>query len=179
MQVMKILNKYMKPFLTEHGFRYKGKIGRNELCYIHKDNDEVRIFFSYETIIEPCSIITQVYGGIYDYPGIDLALTDLLNGPNRTADVINTGQWYFDTEEELLGILEYQAELFKEWVFDWMLGRKYTEVDVYMKKKMRSNKQATLFDNASKEEQDKIEAEAFKIFNEWEAKRFYPVNWKL
>lgn len=179
MKVMKILNKYMKPFLIEHGFKYEGKRGGDEPCFIHKDYDKARIFFSFVTCIKPFSIQTEVYGGAYDNPSIDLFLTDLLNGPSKVAQIINTGKWYFDTEEELVGILEYQAELFKLWVFDWMLGKVYTEIDIYKKKDLIVEKRGKVYDSCSEEEQEIIESEAFKIFNEWKTKRFYPVNWKL
>lgn len=179
MKVMKILNKYMKPFLIEHGFEYQGKRGGDEPFFIHKDNDKAKVFFSFVTGIEPCSIQTEVYGGIYGNPNTDLFLTDLLNGPDKVAEVTNSGHWYFDTEEELVGILEYQAELFKSWVFDWMLGNIYTNIDVYQKKKSLFKREGELFDNSSEEEQEQIEVKVLKILSEWKTKRFYPINWKL
>lgn len=179
MKVMKVFNKFMKPFLKEYGFKYEGKRGGDELMFYHKEHKEALIIYSFTTIIKPCDVKTEVYGGIYTNPDIDLFLTDLLNGPDKVAQVFNTGDWYFDTEEELLGILEYQAGLFKKWVFDWMLGKKYTEIDVYKIKDLLFKKEGRLFDNANKEEQSKLLAEGHKLHAEWKTKRFYPVNWKL
>lgn len=179
MKVIKIFNKYMKPFLKEHGFEYKGKRGGDELMFFHKAYDKVLIIYSFETNLRPYRLITEVYGGLHHSSVTTLYLTDLLNGISKVAEVINTGQWYFDTEDELLGILEHHAELFKSYVFDWMLGRRYTDMDVYKGKKVILQQRRERFDNLTKEEAQKIENKDLKIFDEWKRKRFTPVNWKL
>jgi hypothetical protein len=178
-KIDRIFKKYMKPFFEEHGFKSE-KMTIREYLFRHKDKKNALIEYQINPVLN--SIDTIIYGGIHKITGM-IRLTQLINGPEYIDEIIRD-EWYFDSKEELLGKLEKQSDLFKEWVFDWMLGNKYTSLNIYEILNKRSNERAMKWESKNfksyKDKWGKISnSESLKYAYEWQKNRFYPKKWRL
>lgn len=179
MKIKKILNKYMKSFLEKYGFEYKGGSGGGEIVFIHKEYPKARIFFAIQKFGDDYCISTEIHGGLYDKPMISIYLSQFLDGPEKIGQVYRPDGWYFNTEEQLLGILENQANLFEDWAFDWMLGKKYKNINAYKILKEIADNRGKLWDSSNQKQREEILEKLKKSRESWEQKRYYPEKWQL
>ena len=138
----------------------------NQLIEVKKNN--VTICYELNPVVNFFN--TTVDGGCFPKTGI-LNLTMFYDGIENFDRILRNSFWEYDTEEQLLGVLEKQADLFEDFVFDWVLGKKYTNFDAYTIKSKIASERGKLWENAPNEEKIKTE--------EWRSTRFYPKKWKL
>ena len=178
MKSIEIFNKYMKPFLIKNGFSGK-KISSDEICFRHKEFYDATITYIFNPM--DWSIGTEISGGNFrTHFKHTLYLTMFLDGPDNF-DSINrgAGEWYYASDIELLGIFEKQADLLNEWVFDWMTGKAYENLNLIEIRNKGGRERSQIWENLDengKKERRKLAHEAGRL---WQNTRFYPKKWKL
>ena len=56
-------------------------------------------------------------------------LSELTDVP-MTASIVGGFEYYFDNENEFVGIMDHTLAIFDSWVMDWLLDREYTGFDL-------------------------------------------------
>jgi hypothetical protein len=165
MKALQAIKKYMVPFLKEFGFVIT-KTHLGMIVFQHEENPDLRIFFEIQKGrgISP-TIRRDNSGHLSAY-----RLSLFLDEPSEMDCVCRDEYWNFDTDDELIGALEEQANLLKNRAFDWLFRR--TDLDIYAILKKNAIDRKNAYDSADESGKDRAE------YNEWQARRVKPVNWK-
>jgi hypothetical protein len=101
----------------------------------------------------------------------------LVNGPENADDTVSDGSWYFDSDLELLGVLEKQMGLLEKWGFTWLEGVLTVNIDDILGKKIEAREMS--WNNSSEEDRKKGVEELRQIQGIWDKMRFKPKILKL
>ena len=175
LDVKSIFNKYMMPFLIKNDF-IKYRQTNDEFVFIHKEDQDIVISYTIGSLKN--QLCVEIKGGAYKHESYGgLNLTIFIDGPDKIDSKFRYPYWYFDNENELIGLLEFHANLFEDWVFDWMLSKKFTDINAYEIVEMNAKKREKKFNSLSNHERQKYLQ--CNESNEWISTRFYPKKWKI
>jgi hypothetical protein len=170
MKALQTVKKYMVPFLREYGFEIvKTHLGM--IVFQHKENPDLRIFFEIDKGEIGPRIRRDDTGLLPSYP-----LTMFLNEPSEMEIAVTDDFWHFDTEEDLIGALEEQANLLINKAFDWLFRR--TDLDIEAILIENANKRKNEYEAADNLGKEILINESMKRNKEWKERRVRPVNWK-
>lgn len=171
MNIIKIVKKYLGSKLEEIGF----SIRRSDKNTVEYTNDKGMILLDKGSWKKGCLHIEIFRNRKSDNDETRLFLSYIANGFDNL-NRYNTGDWYFDTEEELIGLLEHIYEVLKKYGFTWMNRKE--PFNVHKKIEEDAAERETVGNNMTQEEKD-IRLNQVKIkFKEWKAQRFLPNKWK-
>ena len=173
-KVSKIFKKYMKPYLEEKGFIAKDmKSGVYDFRF--KDNESIKIIF--DIGMWGNEISTRISRGKESGLISSFNITIFIDGPDKIDQIIRGDCWYYDTEDELIGVFEKQASILDDWVFDWL----FRKIDINVGKIVEKNAEirSELDKNSTEEKREKEFLRIKNELSEWKKTRFYPKRWKL
>ena len=68
----------------------------------------------------------------------------------ETASTMGGCEYYFDNEDEFVGVLDHTLAIFDAWVMDWLVGNQYTDFDFMRELKDKYDKRMKLPDLENK-----------------------------
>lgn len=171
MDVKQAIKKYMEPFLKENGFVFV-KSEKGVYLFHHHEHTELKVYFTVRTGGKGISCELK-HGKTDLLPSYDLAIffDDLADVEPGKRD----GFWYYDTDLELIGALEEQAELLSKYGFHWLFNRLNVDIDVIIKTKAEEQKR--IYDSSSEEQRSKDLNELLEERNQWINRRVMPNRW--
>ncbi|MCG8569743.1 MAG: hypothetical protein MJB14_06360, partial [Spirochaetes bacterium] len=167
------------PFYKKHG--YKGKI-LNSQEYILKNPSYPAIKILYTFSPHNYSFKTEIWKKAAERNGNNifapLNFIDLIDGPEQFQKHFRASEWYFETDEEVLGIFEKQADVLEEWLFDWMHDKLNLDINFFEINGKNAKKRRERRQQANDNEKKRIDQEYLELSNKWRTARFYPKNWQ-
>jgi hypothetical protein len=164
---IKLLKFFLVPVFGRNGYEIEKN---NRLCFVQKKNRNISV--DYEVLpINGLEITVR-------HPKLDdsIKFPELVDGPEKV--YWNGGAWMgFDTIDELLGLIEYQAECFEKWIFDFLAGKAHEDIFDRI-----NNQRKTGVEEYSKmiqEEKEKILTLYKRRADEIFSRRFLPQKWTL
>lgn len=164
----------MGPFLAENQFRLVEVTG-GFYRFQHEEDSYAYIDFnlsSWGLGIETSIMRRNEKDMLPDYP-----LTFFMKDPPKGDPRIIDGWWKYDTEEDLVGLLEEQANILSERGFAWIHNKLDLNIDEIIDQKATDAKK--FWDGATEDEREALLEEYRRINQEWHDKRFKPKKWKL
>jgi hypothetical protein len=174
MRVLQTVKKYMVPFLNKHGFK-NVQVSKGTLIFEHETNPDLKIYFIIEKKLESQGITLEMRRGNQDLL-TSYRLSLFLEEPLEMDSLCRDEYWYFDTEEELIGVLEEQANLLNTKAFDWMFRRSNLNIDSILT--TRAAERETAYTTANEFMKKQLNDKSRKELDEWKARRVKPVNWE-
>lgn len=171
MEVKKIFKKYMFPFLAKHNFELHDN---KETTYVfkHIENPELWIVFRINVKRKCMYVDIRREYQTNRPPGYSLLL--FLEDPYLPYKAIGE-PWYFDTEEEFLGVLEEQSKLLEEGGFDWLHG--CSDYDIEKLVVDYGEERARVWQMSSEEERQTISEKYSRLRELWKKRKVKPVYW--
>lgn len=174
-QVRKIIKKYMVPFFEQYG--YKLVTSKNQgYLFENIENLDLKIVYEFQRVYngpyEVNVMIKRDNEGVWPY----LDLTCFLNDISFPDPTFLNGNWYFDTEEELIGALEEQAHLFLEKAFEWLKSNEV--LDVGKVADDRAEERATISQTGTQEERERLFQIIQSTSEVWRERRISPKLWE-
>lgn len=173
-RVRRVFKRYMIPILESNGYKLTTSENQGYL-FENTSNSKLRITYQfhreYTGTYEVNVIISR--GDERGWPYI--GLTCFLEDPMFPDSTILNGNWYFDTEDDLVGTLEEQARLFSEKAFNWL--NRNEDVDIRKIAQERAAKRAEIHYAGTPEEKEKQIEELRLNLEEWEKRRVKPKLW--
>jgi len=173
MNIKSIIKKHMIPFLSEYQF-INIENPRGAVIFAHEENPEIKIYCIVEKRGDHYGITVELRRDNTSR-STSYRLSYFLDKPE---DMDSTGRdeyWYFDTEEELTGALEEQANLLKNIAFDWLFKRSDFDLNAMLQKNAKERER---IHNSSSEYENQLRIEKLKNeAKEWRNRRVKPVNW--
>jgi hypothetical protein len=175
MKVIPIFKKYMVPFLKENGFEVAKTDSSGVVIFQHEENSDAKIYFQIESPDKGRGICPDLVrdnkGFLMSYP-----LCMFLDEPSEMDTAYRDGFWRFNTEVELIGALEEQADLLKNKAFEWLFQRWDVDIDAIIKQKAVERENA--YNSADDFGKELLVNKVRVKRDEWKARRVKPVHWK-
>jgi len=129
----KIFRRYIIPIFTGNGYEVKRFDNNDLLLYkLNNYNNDVKINFyihTFPNFYKKENINTNLLETNIKHKKFseEVCFPIILEGKENIC--FENGRWIsFDTEEEFIGLLEFQVKQFKEWIFDLLDEKKYNEI---------------------------------------------------
>lgn len=174
MNIKKVFKKYMEPFLKKNGFVLEEKLG-NEFTYVHEENSDAQIFFvidSSEKRILPAFFHQGRPRSITMYK-----LSIFIEEPEFPDPPVLDGYWYFDNEEQLIGVLEEQMVLLREKAIPWLIGDYKLDIDKIVL--MSADRREKKWNSSTEEEREIGFRQIRKTSESWRNRRVYAKEWSM
>lgn len=173
-QVRKIFKKHMVPFFEEYEYKLTSSESQG-YCFENIQNSKQKIVYQFQRQYTGTYELNVIICRDVDSRWPYIALTCFLDDLSFPDPTFLNGNWYFDTQEEMIGAIEEQANLFLDKAFKWL--QRDEETDVMRISHERAAERARINYTGTQEEKENLLQEIRVKLEEWRQRRIKPKIW--